>query len=170
MPSCRRHAAPPPVTFLQEGGKGGHPRTLPSFRCHPGAPFCVITARASASTILYFYSYPEKKIRKKAVEKMTNNAALRRDYRHQKMNALLGPTECFSCYIRLVIFIQRLPGQLQELLMSVRFNLQSTSWDGGTCNEQCSDTFRNSNNNVAKNHFVNFEINNVRPTFVGLSL
>lgn len=90
MPSCCRHVAPPSVTFLQEGGEGGHPRTLPSFRCHPGAPFCAITARASASTILYFYSFLEKKIRKKAVEKTTNNTALRRDYRHQKMNALLG--------------------------------------------------------------------------------
>lgn len=112
MPSCRRHAAPPSATFLQEGG-GGHPRTLPSFRCHPGLLFarsrCEPPPRQYCSQFLFFSKRKyEKKYR--PVEKMTNNAALRRDYRHQKMNALLHPSNgmfsVVTCYIRLVISIR----------------------------------------------------------------
>lgn len=103
MSSCR-HTAPPRATFLQVGERGEATRTLSSFRCHPWAPFCAITTRASASTILFsiFILFEKKMRKKKESQKITNNAAPGRDYRHQKMNALLGPSAgtFFSCYIR----------------------------------------------------------------------
>lgn len=109
MPSCR-HVAPPRATFLQVG-EGEATRTLSSFRCHPEAPFCAITARASASTILFsIFILFEKKMRiKKLVE-----------YHEQcRPWARLPPSEnecfvrsvhrdVFSCYIRLVISIRGL--------------------------------------------------------------